>query len=164
MLKRIPKEQIAERRSPGDREPQYGSPGSIEQKLDMCEDDDSLKGDQVLFSHGIDSDVGDSELGLQGVDQLISKNNNFHIDLSEGNREGDEMSGDEHSSGWQGGESELAGQPHIATGMPGDRSLREEVIERTNFLVKAFEEEGIPVHVVSKKELFKKKTKRTKKA
>jgi hypothetical protein len=157
MLNRLRKERVAERLSPGDREPFFGSPGSIEQKLDMCEGEGSMRGDEILHNHGLDANENESEYGVQGVDELIEANSNFQCDLSEESREGDEMSGDEHSSGWQGGEPELLGQPHIATGMPGDRSLREDIIERSNYLLHTFEEEGIPVHVVSKKGLFKKK-------
>lgn len=50
----------------------------------------------------------------------------MRIDMSEENREGDEMSGDEHSSGLQGGEPELESQPHIDSGIPGDETRLEE--------------------------------------
>ncbi|MEW6057495.1 MAG: hypothetical protein AB1540_12860, partial [Bdellovibrionota bacterium] len=51
---------------------------------------------------------------------------NWHVDLSEENREGAEMSGDEHSAGLEGGEREIEQQSHISTGLPGDRTLHEQ--------------------------------------
>ncbi len=80
--------------------------GSIEQQLDMSEDPDSLRGDDFLHSHGLKYPPGDLE-------------HNYRIDMSEEDREGDEMSGDEHSSGLQG---EEVGQETLerAEGLPGD--------------------------------------------
>jgi hypothetical protein len=82
-------------------------PGSIEQQLDMCEEG-SLRGEEVLREH--------------------RDHPSFAVDLSEEDREGDEMSGDEHSGGLQGGEPELSspGQLHISTGLPGDQTRLEE--------------------------------------
>lgn len=79
--------------------PEPGEAGSIEQQLDMMESG-NLRG-ELASRHG---------------------KMNFNVDMSEYNREGSEMSGDEHSSGMQGGESELStvGQRHIHTGLPGD--------------------------------------------
>lgn len=124
MLKKRPKERISERKDPGEEEPEYCSPGSIEQELDMCEEG-SLRGDEILYSHGVDEEATPE---VPRLDQII---NRYEVDLAEENREGDEMSGDEHSSGLQGGESELTRQVHIDTGLPGNRTLREEQIELT---------------------------------
>ena len=121
MIRRKRKELNPELKNPGDREPDWCSPGSIEQELDMCEQG-SLRGDEILHSHGKDP------LTYTGnppeLDLII--NENWETDLAEEDREGDEMSGDEHSSGLEGGEPELASQPHISTGLPGDRTRREE--------------------------------------
>ena len=78
--------------------------GSVEQQLDMCETG-TLRGDESIRSN--------------------REHPNFNIDMSEEDREGDEMSGDDHSSGLQGGESELKNQPHIQTGLPGDETDHE---------------------------------------
>jgi len=114
-LRRKRQELIPERKHPGDPEPDWCSPGSIEQQLDMC-DKGSLRGDEVQHSHGTMSE-------------------NWEMDLAEDDREGSEMSGDEHSSGLEGGEPELEGQVHTTTGLPGDRTRREQQESRT---------EGIP--------------------
>lgn len=117
------KERIAERKHPGDPEPEWCSPGSIEQELDMCETG-SLRGDDILYRHGIEPPqyTGDP----RELDRVIGKgeDENWEVDLSEEDREGDEMSGDEHSSGLEGGESELESQPNIASGLPGDLTRR----------------------------------------
>ena len=91
----------------GSTESKIYAPGSIEQQLDMCEEG-PLRGDEVLREH--------------------RDHPNYSMDLSEENREGDEMSGDEHSGGLQGGEPELTspGQGHIQTGMPGDQNRIED--------------------------------------
>lgn len=128
MLKNKPKERLKELKDPGDEEVEYCSPGSIEQQLDMCEEG-SLKGDDILFSHGLDQGEGGEE--IPSLEELM---NRYEVDLSEENREGDEMSGDDHSSGLQGGEPELQRQLHIATGMPGDRTDHEEFFEKKNFM------------------------------
>lgn len=120
MIRKKRKELIAERKHPGDPEPAWCSPGSIEQKLDMCEEG-SLRGDDILHSHGQEPAkyTGDPA----ELDTLL--NENWEMDLAEEDREGDEMSGDEHSSGMDGGETEIEGQPHISTGLPGDRTRHE---------------------------------------
>ena len=120
MIHRKRKELMPERKHPGDPEPDWCSPGSIEQELDMCETG-SLRGDEILHSHGREprTYTGDPP----ELDQII--NENWEMDLSEEDREGSEMSGDEHSSGLGGSELELEGQPHISTGLPGDRTRRE---------------------------------------
>lgn len=91
---------------PNKRLPPRHPAGSIEQQLDMSEDEASLRGDEFLHSHGVPIAPGDIE-------------HNFRIDMSEEDREGDEMSGDEHSSGLQGEEvgQETLDRPE---GMPGD--------------------------------------------
>jgi len=91
-------------------EEQNCQPGSIEQQLDMCETG-SLRGEEVLRAN--------------------REHPNFNVDMSEEDREGDEMSGDDHSSGLQGGEPELRGQKHISSGMPGDQTEHEELIEKS---------------------------------
>ncbi|MBI3544362.1 MAG: hypothetical protein HY075_13910 [Deltaproteobacteria bacterium] len=96
--KKKPKEALPERRNPGDDEAERCSPGSIEQQLDMCEEG-SLRGDDILHEHGrraVSSDGDPAEIGEENLEE------NWHVDLSEEDREGDEMSGDEHSSGLQG--------------------------------------------------------------
>lgn len=108
---------IPERLNPGDSEPRRCSPGSIEQKLDMCEAGD-LRGDEILHQHGMEDwyeEGGDPN-------ELNEMLNNFHVDMSEEGREGDEMSGDDHSFGLQGGEFEIEGQKHIQSGTPGQSS------------------------------------------
>ncbi len=116
------KELIPERKHPGDPEPDWCSPGSIEQELDMCEDG-PLRGDEILHSHGKDTPI---YTGFpREVDKIIAEEN-YKVDLAEEDREGDEMTGDEHSSGLSGGESEIESQPNISSGMPGDRTRREE--------------------------------------
>lgn len=113
------KERFPELKDPGDNEPTNCTPGSIEQELDMCEEG-SLRGDEILHSHGL---TEKPTAGPQSADQLL---NRFEVDLGEENREGDEMSGDDHSSGLQGGEPELI-QPHIDTGIPGDETRRADI-------------------------------------
>jgi hypothetical protein len=80
-------------------------PGSEEQQLDMCESG-PLRGDNLLRDKG--------------------ENLRFAIDVSEENREGDEMSGDDHSGGWQGDDEEWLGQLQ-EDGMPGDENRVDEV-------------------------------------
>jgi hypothetical protein len=123
-------ERLGERIHPGDPEPEFGAPGSIEQQLDMVEEG-TLKGDQLLHERqGFDSQENRARRGEPlAVDELISLDC-YDLDLAEESREGCEMTGDEHSSGLQGGESELVGQPHLTTGMPGEQSRHEEFHER----------------------------------
>jgi hypothetical protein len=79
-------------------------PGSIEQQLDMCESG-PLRGDEVLHNHGRFERNPDQEEGMRPMDPEMMEHN-FHFDMSEGGREGDEESGDEHSSGLQGEEQQ----------------------------------------------------------
>ncbi len=88
----------------------------------MCESG-SLRGDDILHSHGLP--IREYTDTPPDLDQIL--NDNWNIDLSEENREGDEMTGDDHSSGLEGGEPEIENQPHIMTGLPGDRTLHEEL-------------------------------------
>ncbi|OFZ55638.1 MAG: hypothetical protein A2428_14895 [Bdellovibrionales bacterium RIFOXYC1_FULL_54_43] len=104
---------IPERLNPGDPEPLEGSPGSIEQQLDMSETGE-LRGDEILHSHG---NLPSEDPDLEDPNEMLT---NFHFDMAEEGREGDEMSGDDHSSGLQGGEREMENQDHIASGLPGD--------------------------------------------
>lgn len=128
-LKRFPKERHPERLSPGDPEPETGLPGSIEQQLDMVEEG-SLRGDELLHRHGVEPPGEDlaREGELLGVDQLMSRNA-FELDMAEESREGSELSGDEHSRGLQGGDSELQSQPHLSSGLPGEQDRHERFFE-----------------------------------
>jgi hypothetical protein len=129
-LKRYPKERYPERRSPGDPEPEDGLPGSIEQQLDMSEEG-SLRGDEILHHHGVEPEGQDlaREGELLGVDQLMARNA-YEIDMAEESREGSELSGDEHSGGLNGGDSELQSQPHLSSGLPGEQTRHEEFFEQ----------------------------------
>lgn len=87
-----------ERRDPGETEPEACAPGSIEQQLDMCETG-TLRGDEITHSHGnVDEDEGDTE-PQEPLDQVM---NRFDLTAAETDREGSELSGDEHSVGQQG--------------------------------------------------------------
>lgn len=79
--------------------------GSEEQHLDMCED----FGEQTLAARDNTYD-----------DMLL----NYNMDMAEENREGDDLSGDEHSSGLQGGEVES--HHRTDTGIPGDLEIDQE--------------------------------------
>jgi hypothetical protein len=118
MLSRKKKESISERKNPGDSEPENCSPGSIEQQLDMCEEG-SLRGDEISRRtvNRASPDDPPSEDPLD-LDQEI---NVFEVTMAERDREGDDLSGDEHSFGLQGDESELENQPNIDRGVPGDQ-------------------------------------------
>src|SRR4051794_534337 len=120
MRKKIKNEASPELKNPGDPESIFCNPGSIEQKLDMCEEG-TLRGDEILHSHGLDPDAEGSPTGDQDVNEIVN-HPYFEVDQAEVDREGDDMTGDEHSSGLQGDESELLNQPHIFTGLPGDLS------------------------------------------
>jgi len=99
MLKRRPKSTIPERKAPGDPEPESCSPGSIEQQLDMCEEGE-LRGDAVQRNLKV------ADEGNQDPTPVDEEFGSFNMDMSEADREGDEMSGDEHSGGLQGEEPE----------------------------------------------------------
>ncbi|MBI3557115.1 MAG: hypothetical protein HY074_12700 [Deltaproteobacteria bacterium] len=75
--------------------------GSLRQQLDMCETG-NLRGEEILYSHGIPS--RDHEVHRELDPELMESN--FHVDLSEDNREGDEETGDEHTAGLQGDEQQ----------------------------------------------------------
>jgi hypothetical protein len=95
-------------------------PGSIEQQTDMCEEGD-LRGDQITHEYHSKPKL------------IIDEGDNFNEDMSTEDREGDDLSGDDHSSGLQGGEEEVRHQPHIETGMPGDREEKQdEEFDRSN--------------------------------
>lgn len=102
------------------RDPEPGEAGSIEQQLDMLEEG-NLKGDLVLGHR--DDLPENSDDAIEDVDEMM---NNYRIDMAETSREGDEESGDEHSSGLQGGEPDIENQEHIETGMPGDMTNKED--------------------------------------
>ena len=91
----------------------------------MCEEG-TLRGDDILHEHG------QKEPAYTGdTPELDNHDKNWHVDLSEEDREGDEMSGDDHSSGLEGDEAELEGQSHISTDFPGDRTKHEDQESRT---------------------------------
>lgn len=82
MLRKKPKTAIPERLNPGDPEPEWCSPGSIEQQLDMCEEGD-LRGEEISHLHGIEAPKH------QDSTELIKKDENtarFQI-LTEPDRE-----------------------------------------------------------------------------
>lgn len=116
MLRRKLKSRIPLRKLPGDPEPEYCSPGSIEQQLDMCEEGE-LKGEEVQHRTELrpTPDEPPSEDPMEVVDEMES----YEMTFSERDREGDEFSGDDHSSGLQGGEFELQHQRHIDSGSAG---------------------------------------------
>ncbi len=122
---------IPERLHPGEPEPATGSPGSIEQQLDMVENGD-LRGDQVLYDHGANEEREDFEIRpdhATPIDILMARNN-YEMNLGEPDREGVEMSGDDHTYGLQGGEEELHHQAHISSGLPGEESEKDENWQR----------------------------------
>ena len=91
---------------------------SIEQQLDMVEEGgEGLRGDDVLHQHGVNPHRPRADRDPLPADALTER---FEMDMSEPDREGDDMSGDEHSSGLQGGESEVARDPHIDSGLLGE--------------------------------------------
>lgn len=107
-------------RRTSDRRPEPCEPGSIEQQLDMCETG-PLKGDMVL---GRRVEIAkDPDQAIEDENEMML---NYRVDMAETGREGDDSSGDEHSSGLQGGEPELETQSHIDSGTPGDRTDKEE--------------------------------------
>jgi hypothetical protein len=94
-------------------------PGSIEQHLDMCEKGPH-RGDSILHHHGMrDKDKPNTTLNDRHMEE------NFHFDMSEPNREGDEESGDEHSSGLQADDQQefqydTESPEHADSGLPGE--------------------------------------------
>lgn len=98
--------------------------GTETQHLDMYEGpDENLRGDALLHTPPSEPEE-DPEHPTLEIDQMLGK---FHMDLSEESREGDEMSGDGHSSGLQGGERESLNQHHEQYGMPGEESEEQEI-------------------------------------
>lgn len=105
------------------RQPAPCEPGSIEQQLDMCETG-PMRGDDVLHRHGYERELPkEARERMVPTDEIM---NTFRADMSEENREGMEMSGDEHSAGMQGGDSEFEHQAHIDTDMPGEQTQDDE--------------------------------------
>ncbi len=117
MLRKKPKSRFPLLKSPGDPESEYCSPGSIEQLLDMCEEGE-LRGDEV--QHRVESLSTPEEPLTDDPMEVVDEMNTYQMNFSERDREGDEMSGDDHSSGLQGGELELEHQRHISSGIPGE--------------------------------------------
>ncbi len=85
-----------------DPEPEANAPGSIEQQLDMCERG-PLKGEEI--AHERSRPRGFLEGAIVDTD-----------------RETGEMSGDDHSRGLQGDDSETETQPHPVSGIFGDEA------------------------------------------
>jgi len=117
MLKKRPKRNVPLLKHPGDPEPQFGSPGSIEQQLDMVEEGD-LRGDEV--TRRTDLLVTPEDPNSEDPLDLVSELQSFNMTRAERDREGDEMSGDDHSSGLQGEDFELQHQGATLTGTPGE--------------------------------------------
>jgi len=88
--------------------------GSIEQQLDMIENGE-LRGDEILHSHGVKARTNPHPTLTE--DQM---QRNYRIDMSEEGREGDEESGDEHSSGFQGEDEGITFKGEQDTGLPGE--------------------------------------------
>ena len=125
----------------------YCSPGSIEQQLDMCETG-ALRGDQISHDHGMEGsdDLPSSD---QALDKIL--NQYYEPDLAEQSREGDEMSGDEHSSGLQGEDSEFTDQGQLDTGLPRDESRRTEKKEQTDGAARLVAEPGMTIRSIRHK-------------
>lgn len=104
-------------------------PGSIEQQLDMVENGPGPKGDTLLRDHGktFDDKRDPNFVKELDADEMLQ---NFHINMGESNREGDEMSGDEHSAGLQGEDSEFTDQPTFDDELPGEETEKEEDREK----------------------------------
>lgn len=99
-------------------------PGSIEQQLDMVENGSGPKGDSLIRDHGktFDDKRDPNFVKELDGDEMLQ---NYHVDMGESNREGDEMSGDEHSLGLQGGDSEFVDQPTFYDDLPGEETEKE---------------------------------------
>lgn len=91
MLRRKPKAKIPERLNPGDPEPEWCSPGSIEQQLDMCEEGD-LRGEEITHLHGVDVPEPRDGTDLIRKDEKSAR---FQI-LTEPDRENDDISEEEN--------------------------------------------------------------------
>lgn len=89
--------------------------GTIEQHLDMYESG-PLRGDEILHHHGLP----DRHSERRPLDKSDLEEN-FHVDMAEDEREGDEESGDEHSSGMQGTDPP---EPHEDASSPGEMTER----------------------------------------
>ena len=139
MLKKRFKRKIPLLKHPGDPEPEFGSPGSIEQQLDMVEEGD-LKGDEVLRRTELLQTPEDpsSEDPLD----LFAEMQSFNMTMSERDREGDEMSGDDHSSGLQGQEFEFQNQGSSQTGVPGEPLELDGFFDKIIFLEKVRKKKG----------------------
>ena len=76
--------------------------GTEKQHLDMLEGGDSgPRGDDVSYSPD-EAAIENAEQTKRGADEMMGT---FNVDMSEEGREGDELSGDEHSSGMQGSDT-----------------------------------------------------------
>jgi len=126
MLKRKVNERTPERKEPGEEGASSCSPGSIEQQLDMCESG-SLRGEDVLRNTARTSSP--NEPYSEEPMDLQSQLNTFDMSMAERDREGDDLSGDEHSSGLQGEEQELGGHMSRSKGIPGGLKNEEDEFE-----------------------------------
>jgi hypothetical protein len=116
MLHRKSKSRLPLLKNPGDPALEYCGPGSIEQLLDMCEEGE-LRGEET--ERHIDRRATPNEPLSGDPLEVVDEMESFQMNFSERDREGDEMSGDDHSSGLQGGDAELEDQRHIDSGIPG---------------------------------------------
>lgn len=126
-------ERRLERETQAVREVDEDPSGSIEQHLDMMEKG-PLRGDDIIRQtdrvNPIDAD--EIEIDHPSLPDEYGMQHNYRLDMSESNREGDEMSGDEHSLGLQGGDPDLDRQETLDNGLPGEESEREEERESRN--------------------------------
>jgi len=90
------------------------------QQLDMSEEG-AIRGGDVEQAHGHLEESASPNEGHDplAVDELIARHHRG--DISEPDREGDDLSGDEHSAGLQGDESELQSQAHLDSDVPGSQ-------------------------------------------
>lgn len=101
--------------------------GSDEQRLDVC-NSGPYRGDDIIHSHGFVNENPDYAIEDEDLMML-----NYHMDLAEDGREGSDLSGDEHSSGLQGGDNELSeidgeGIFFYDEGLPGDEEKNQDEI------------------------------------
>jgi len=93
----------------------------------MC-DSGSLKGEDVIRNISKNSSPNDPSSG--DPQELTSEFGTFDMSMAERDREGDDMSGDEHSSGLQGGDPEVEASSSVhENGMPGDLSNEQQAYE-----------------------------------
>jgi hypothetical protein len=113
-----------------DPPPSESRAGSIEQHLDMMEQG-PLRGDESLRLHRMKDRLSDRpSLSLWLLEH------NYQVDMSEETREGDEESGDEHSSGLQGADQQelqydTEGPEDSDSGAPGEMTEKNAHLDPT---------------------------------